>query len=134
MSLVWQSVSHPHVIPAKAQPRGGIFALKVGKAESKCEDSSTPLRSARNDTELALRRVGNGFIRSVCGMHKCIPYITCCHWLAMTASTKLNDSENGKICIKICKKVYNLGSLCYTICALCETMQKIRNFWQPMAA
>ena len=46
-----------------------IFAPKVCKAESKCEDSSTPLRSARNDTELALRRVGNGFIRSVCGMH-----------------------------------------------------------------
>ena len=78
-TLVWQSVSHPHVIPAKAQPRGGIFAPKVCKAESQCEDSSTPLCSARNDTEFALRRVGNGFIRSVCGMHKCIPCASACH-------------------------------------------------------
>ena len=119
-TLVWQSVSHPRVIPTKAQPRGGIFALKVCKAESKCEDSSTPLRSARNDTELALRRVGNGFIRSA---EECINAFptskrrsgSCvspclCYWcrLLLTnqdGSTKLNiegqgdPPQPGRICL-----------------------------------
>ena len=37
------------VIPTKAKPHGGIYALSICVAGRKCEDPSTPLRSAQDD-------------------------------------------------------------------------------------